>query len=117
MMTAEDIRTEFGWNDDMIHSLLQTPRPGVAKAKAYRHMSITTANECWASLYRRRASLPNGGGMRRHRVRAQTQVGRHDSAIWDACWASRRSLSGSSWSDLDIAPTFGPMGMWPGCET
>jgi hypothetical protein len=25
MMTAEDIRTEFGWNGDMIHSLLQTP--------------------------------------------------------------------------------------------
>ena len=25
MMTAEDIRKEFGWDDDMIHSLLQTP--------------------------------------------------------------------------------------------
>jgi hypothetical protein len=25
MMTAEDIRTEFGWDDDMIHSLLKTP--------------------------------------------------------------------------------------------
>jgi hypothetical protein len=25
MMTEEDIRTEFGWNDDMIHSLLQNP--------------------------------------------------------------------------------------------
>jgi hypothetical protein len=25
MMTAEDIRTEFGWDDDMIHSLLKSP--------------------------------------------------------------------------------------------
>jgi hypothetical protein len=25
MMTAEDIRTEFGWSDDMIRSLLQNP--------------------------------------------------------------------------------------------
>jgi hypothetical protein len=25
MMTAEDIRAELGWNDDMIHSLLQPP--------------------------------------------------------------------------------------------
>jgi adenylate cyclase class IV len=24
MMTAEDIRTEFGWSDEMIRSLLQT---------------------------------------------------------------------------------------------
>jgi hypothetical protein len=25
MMTEEDIRAEFGWSDDIIHSLLQTP--------------------------------------------------------------------------------------------
>jgi hypothetical protein len=25
MMTEDDIRTEFGWNDDMIYSLLQNP--------------------------------------------------------------------------------------------
>jgi hypothetical protein len=25
MMTSEDIRTELGWSDDMIHALLQTP--------------------------------------------------------------------------------------------
>jgi hypothetical protein len=25
MMTSDDIRSEFGWNDDMTHSLLKTP--------------------------------------------------------------------------------------------
>jgi hypothetical protein len=60
--------------------------------------------------------MPNGDGMRLYVATHRTLGGRHDLAIWDVCWASRRSLSGNSWSDLDIAPTFGPTGMWPGCE-
>jgi hypothetical protein len=34
MMTREDIRTELGWTDDMIHSLLQIPdSPNVRRCK------------------------------------------------------------------------------------
>jgi hypothetical protein len=71
MMTAEDIRTKFGWSDDMIYSLPKTrtqPRLGGAKAQADTHMSITIANECSPSLDRQMAKQPNGDGQRpRHR--------------------------------------------------
>jgi hypothetical protein len=41
MLTDEDIRTEFGWNDDMIYSLLQNPdSPHARRNKAHRRIHI-----------------------------------------------------------------------------
>jgi hypothetical protein len=67
MMTRDDIRSELGWTDSIIHSLSRTPTlptPGVAKTQAHTHMGFTTATECWPSLNRQKAEPPNGDGMR-----------------------------------------------------
>jgi hypothetical protein len=85
MMTEDDIRTELGWNDSMIYSLLQNPdSPANGRRKKLTGgyiYGLTSANVCWPSLNRRRASIPNGGGMRRYALTGRTQAGRHDSAI------------------------------------
>jgi hypothetical protein len=84
MMTEEDIRTELGWNDDMIYSLLQTPDSRHArrnKHTADTHMGFTIANDCWPSLNRQKAEPRKTGGMRRYALTGQTQAGRNDSAI------------------------------------
>ena len=74
-MTAEDIRAEFGWNDDMIHSLLQTPdstkagRCKITGGYAYEHYYRERVRP---SLNPRRAAMPNGGGMRRYVATGRT---------------------------------------------
>jgi hypothetical protein len=69
MMTAEDIRTEFGWDDDMIHFLLKTPDSTKARrckgTGGYAHEHYYR-KESWPSLNRRKAAVRNGDGMRRY---------------------------------------------------
>ena len=48
MMTAEDIRTKFGWSDDLIYSLLKTPD----STKARRCKS--TGRYAYEHYYRKR---------------------------------------------------------------
>jgi hypothetical protein len=107
MMTEEDIRTEFGWNEDMIYSLLQNPYSPNARRKkitgGYTY-GLYRRERVLAVAPSKEGRLPNGDGMRRYGVIGRTQAGRH-SAIWDACWASQRSLPAKYSSDLDTAPT------------
>jgi hypothetical protein len=101
MMTKADIQTELGWRDDMVSSLLQNPD---STKKTRRN------NEYVYELYNRErvlaiAQSPDGRAAKRRwgetlGVTGRTQGGRHDSALWDACWASQRWLLGSSWRDL-----------------
>jgi hypothetical protein len=63
-----------------------SPNPDSPQARRDEHigdtrMGITTATECWPSLNRTRAGLPNGDGMRRCVATRPVQAGRHGSAI------------------------------------
>jgi hypothetical protein len=90
MMTDEDIQTEFGWNDQMIYSLLQAPDS--PHARRNKHTGGYTYGLYHRDRVRAIAQSKEGraaknGGMRRYAVTGRTQAGRHDSAIWDVCWA------------------------------
>jgi hypothetical protein len=92
MMAEDDIRTEIGWNGDMIHSLLQNPDS--PHARRNKHTGGYTYG-----LYKRDRVLAiaqSTEGRAAKRRRDETYVathptlsGRHDSAIWDACCYSR----------------------------
>jgi hypothetical protein len=56
MMTAEDIRAELGWNDDMILSLLQPPD----STKARRCKS--TGRYAYEHYHRERVAAPEKAG-------------------------------------------------------
>ena len=85
MMTREDIRTELGWTDDMIHSLLQTPDSTNARRckdtgeytyglyKRERVLAVAQSTEGRAAKRRWDETLRG-----RH---AQPQGGQHASAI------------------------------------
>jgi hypothetical protein len=81
MMTEEDIRTELGWNDDMIYSLLQTPDSPHARRNKHtggytyglyyreRLLAVAQSTEGRAAKNRRdetlRADRPNSGWTKR----------------------------------------------------
>jgi hypothetical protein len=108
MMTEDDIRAEFGWNDAMIYSLLQTPDSPNGRRKKF------TGGYTYGLYNRDRvlAAVQSTEGLdtKRRWVRLyvplrRTQAVRRDSAIWDACWVSRRWRSEGSSSCWDTAPT------------
>jgi hypothetical protein len=114
MMTAEDIRKEFGWDDDMIHSLLQTPdstkarrckSTGVyAHAHYYRERVLAVAQSTEGRDAKRRwdetlrGNTPNLGWT--------TRLGDMGRVLGITAVAVGRILERlGSWSDLDTGPT------------
>ena len=79
MMTREDIRTELGWSDDMIHSLLQIPDSTNARRCKY-----TGGYTC--ELYRRERVL----------AVAQSTEGRTAKRQWDE--TLRGDTSNAGWT-------------------
>jgi hypothetical protein len=83
MMTEGDIRTELGWTDSMIHSLLQNPDSPNARRDKF------TGGYTYRLYHRDRVlgvaqskeGLPNGGGVRNCVATLPTPGGRRGSAI------------------------------------
>jgi hypothetical protein len=79
MMTREEIQSELGWTDSMIHSLLQNPDS--PNSRRNKH----TGRYTYGLYHRDRvlavAQSTDGDEMRHSGVTGQTQGGRHDFVI------------------------------------
>ena len=85
MMTREDIRTELGWSDELIRSLLQIPdSPNARRCKDTGEYTygLYYRDRCWPSLNRRGVGPPKGA-----EVALPTHSGtNHDIDAFQCVW-------------------------------